>query len=477
LSASTLAQEETVMRPVFAAFAITLAMSSLVVHAQAQQARDPGPRAGPAAAGAPLGNLTAGQQALFQAGLAEFTKVDQVADDGLGPRMNLDSCAGCHSRPAIGGSSPDGVSEPNPQVVLFEQKLKPGNTTDVLPSFITKAGPVREVRLVKNPDGTADGGVQSLFTITGLPGADGCKLGQPAFAQEYKKRNVIFRIPTPVFGGGLIEQIPDHVIVDNFKSTADVAKTKLRNDMGIKGHLNIINAGHTIAVRANRNGNDGTIARFGWKAQNKSLLVFAGEAYNVEMGVTNELFQTERDETPECQFVAAPNDTTNPAPDKTGIDVFSDIDKFAGYMRFLAPPAASKDSPGGAASIASGSSPFADVGCALCHTPSLMTGRSTVQALDRQPVNLYSDIALHDMGKGLADGISQGQANGREFRTAPLWGLGQRAWLLHDGRTNDLIQAIRQHSSPGSEARLVVKKFNELTEPQKQDLLNFLRSL
>jgi len=92
-------------------------------------------------------------------------------------------------------------------------------------------------------------------------------------------------------------------------------------------------------------------------------------------------------------------------------------------------------------------------------------------------VNLYSDLLLHDMGAGLSDGVSQGEAGPREFRTAPLWGLGQRIFFLHDGRASDLITAIRAHQSLGSEANAVVNRFNNLTEIQKQNLLNFLRSL
>jgi CxxC motif-containing protein (DUF1111 family) len=120
---------------------------------------------------------------------------------------------------------------------------------------------------------------------------------------------------------------------------------------------------------------------------------------------------------------------------------------------------------------------FESTGCALCHTPTLRTGNSTVVALRNQPANLFSDLLVHDMGDGLADGISQGQAGPREFRTSPLWGLGQRIFFLHDGRTSDLLEAIQQHRSDGSEANAVVRRFNELRESQKQDLLNFLRSL
>src|SRR5215472_14037700 len=158
---------------------------------------------------------------------------------------------------------------------------------------------------------------------------------------------------------------PDQVILDSHA-------TKRGNPYGVRGRVNIINAGHALTVRENRNGNDGTIARFGWKAQNKSLLVFAGEAYNVEMGISNELFQTEREEDPKCQFKPTPNDTTN--PDQTGLDVLSDIEKFAAFMRFLAPPMPSQDEPGGADSISRGKRLFIETGCALCHTPSLRTG-------------------------------------------------------------------------------------------------------
>jgi CxxC motif-containing protein (DUF1111 family) len=144
---------------------------------------------------------------------------------------------------------------------------------------------------------------------------------------------------------------------------------------------------------------------------------------------------------------------------------------------FLAPPTPSQDTPGGAASIAHVSKLFVDVGCAVCHTPTLQTGTSTVAALSGKAANLYSDHALHDMGDGLADGISQGQATSSEFRTAPLWGLGQRIFFLHDGRTSDLKRAIQEHRGPGSEANMVARRFfNRLKKDDQQDLLNFLRS-
>jgi len=161
----------------------------------------------------------------------------------------------------------------------------------------------------------------------------------------------------------------------------------------------------------------------------------------------------------------------------------SAIEKFGFFQRFLAPPTPSPDTPGGAGSIRRGRNLFESSGCALCHTPTLTTGASTVAALQNQQVNLFSDILLHNMGPGLADNILEGSAQGDEFRTSPLWGLGQRIFFLHDGRTTDLLVAIRAHKSAGnrqfgpSEANAVIDTFNKLNENKKQDLLNFLRSL
>src|SRR3989454_7304900 len=319
-------------------------------------ARDPGVRGGAPGAGAPIAGLTKTELAFFNAGKDEFAQEEEVAD-GLGPTMNLGSCAGCHLHPAVGGTSP----AVNPQVAFATLD----GATNAVPSFITAKGPVREARFVKNADGTPDGGVHDLFTIAGRSDAPGCVLAQPDFEKELARRNVIFRIPTPVFGAGLIEQIPDKAILAN-----QVDDAPRKKELKIRGRPNIVLAGHAISGQANNNGNDGTVARFGWKAQNKSLLLFSGEAYNVEMGITNELFQTERDETPSCQFSEVPNDVTK-TDAKTLVEGISAIEKFTFFTRFLAPPAPSRDTPGGADSIARGRKLFTDTGCALCHTPTL----------------------------------------------------------------------------------------------------------
>jgi CxxC motif-containing protein (DUF1111 family) len=425
-------------------------------------AHDPGVRTAGVPAGEPIAGLTPGQWSLFNAGKTGFNEEEGIAR-GLGPTMNYNSCGGCHAQPSTGGSSPP----VNPQVAFANE----GGARNAIPPFITRDGPVRVARFVRNPDGTPDGGVHALFTIAGHHDAPGCQLSQPDFAAAMASRNIAFRIPTPVYGAGLIEQIPDSAILANLAANAGQKRS-----LGILGRPNLVLAGNTVSGQPNRNGNDGTIARFGWKAQNKSLLLFSGEAYNVEMGITNELFQNERDETPGCQFAAVPNDVTN-ADGATPAEILSETEKFTLYMRFLAPPVPSMDQPGGSASITRGRGLFASTGCAHCHTPTLRTGNSTVAALRDQPVNLYSDLSVHTMGRNLADGISQGQAGPADFRTAPLWGLGQRIFFLHDGRTSNLVTAIQEHAGPGSEANSVINRFNILPGAQRQDLLNFLRSL
>ena len=431
-------------------------------------AQDPGVRGGGAASGNPLPGLTANQLAFFNQGKADFNAPEDVPD-GLGPRMNLDSCGGCHMQPAVGGTSP----AVNPQVAFAS---KDGGT-DTVPAFVRQNGPVREARFVKNPDGSPDGGVHAIFTITGRTGATGCTLAQPDFATQLANHNVIFRIPTPTFGLGLMEMISDEAIIANQHANS-TAKTQL----GIGGKANFTVSGRTISGQTNNNGNDGTIARFGWKAQNKSGLLFSGEAYNVEMGITNDIFQTEREENPACQFATVPNDVQN-MDATTALEATTAIQNFSNFMRFLAPPTPSTTSPGTSTSRSNGRQLFTSVGCALCHTPSFTTGDSTVAALNKKPVNLFSDLLVHNMGPGLADGVSQGQAGPTEFRSAPLWGLGQRIFFLHDGRTSDLERAIQEHKSgstttnDASEANGVINSFNNLGEGQKQDLLNFLRSL
>jgi len=450
--------------------------------------KDPGPRAGAAGAGSFFPSLDADEQAFFTAAMARFEEVDSVSGTlqgepgtGLGPTFNGNSCTTCHAQPAIGGSSPGMTSPqapvPNPQVALATLD----GATNTVPSFITAGGPVREARF------KSDGGVHGLFTIQGRKDASGCTLAQPNFAQALQQDNVIFRIPTPTFGLGLVEATPDATLQANLTSN-QTANAKL----GIGGVLNT-------------SGNDGTVTRFGWKAQNKSLLIFAGEAYNVEQGVSNEVFTNERSAVSGCVFNASPEDSTvivnGESTTGTASDMSSDTVNFAAFMRLSAPP-----TPASLSSAAqTGESLFTSVGCGSCHTASLTTGKSPFTGMSNVSYHPYSDFALHHMGSNLADGISQGGAGPDQFRTAPLWGVGQRLFFLHDGRTADLAAAIEAHSSAGtscvssaganaagaaatisvsgqpqtcaSEANAVIQNYNALSASQQTQILDFLRAL
>jgi CxxC motif-containing protein (DUF1111 family) len=475
------------------AAALLLSFNIRAANAQNTPATvDPGVRPGPQppnGAGNPIFGLPLEQAIFWGDGLTLFEEIASVKGTlsgepllGLGPAFNGNSCLLCHSQPVVGGSSPT----PNPQRGIANLD----GATNQIPTFLTPNASALEVRFVHNPDGTPDGGVHDLFTITGRSdAAAGCNLKQPDFATQLQNGNVVFRIPIPTFGEGFVENASEDILKNNL---AALGTTK--SALGIKG-------------RFNTSGNDGTITKFGWKAQNKSMLMFAGEASNVEMGITNELFTNERTNSG-CAANFTPEDNTHvivPNGGDAGNDasqISSLIENFTIFMRLNAPAQpcdffTSQNScqPLGAAALrgqalfgtvvppASGGTPSTGIGCVLCHTDSLHTSKSNLSPLSQVEFHPFSDFALHHMGPGLADGISQGQAGGDEFRTAPLWGAGQRIFFLHNGSTSDIVAAIELHAgncAPGqvcSEATQVINAFNALTQQQQADLVTFLRSL
>jgi Di-haem oxidoreductase, putative peroxidase len=488
--------------------------------------KDPGVRPGPAGAGGPLPGLKTNELTVFNEGLQRAIQLEAVCDScsdltlgtfidpakaklvtktnsaGLGNRFNGDQCLGCHNQPVLGGSG--GFMVPNPQDPPNQQRA-PENpmfdliphrkgATNPVPAFIQQFGPIREVRFVKKPDGTPDGGVHQLFTVVGRsdvfpPGLPNtcttAVLPYTDFEGELHKGNLRFRIPTPLYGLGMLDGIQDREILARHDATA-----ALRRELGILGV-------------PNRSGNDGTITRFGWKAQNKSIMMFAGEAYNAEMGITTELFPQGVDETPECFFdKSEPNDILRTDDDDSRNQGFTnpqhqaaDWVLFGLFMRFLdaAKPVPLSPSAQRGEHLFGTGPDNPGVGCVLCHTATMVTPpKSETDALQSLTVRPFSDLLIHHMGKGLADDITQGAATGDMFRTAPLWGVGQRIFFLHDGRTNDLLQAIQAHHSAGqdcddddhaqpcygpSEANAVIRRFNSLSVADKQAIVDFLRSL
>jgi CxxC motif-containing protein (DUF1111 family) len=482
--------------------AILLGHPATVAHSQSGNncpitpcptATDPGPRALPAAAGNFFSTLTANQNAITGRLTQIFTEVNYVAGGpnvktvGLGPNFNSNSCTSCHVYPANGGSSPPN----NPLFGVYQLQ----GATNTMPYFITATGPILEARFPYQSDlTTPDGGVHQLFVIDNRTDAPGCTTStgpaQPNFTQAQQQNNIIFRQPTPTFGEGLMELIPESQILANMNSNLT-----LKESLGITGHPQYST-------------DDGTITRFGWKAQNKSLIYFSGEAYTVEEGVSDEAFPSENDDNatnasvnayPSCMppFPVSPGTNhTKGVPDdrndtgeapKIGVNFPGDLERFSLFMRFLAPPTPSTTTPGGATSIANGFQVFQNIGCNMCHQISFTTPNASIAALSNQTASLYSDLLVHDMGPNLADNVTQGQASGDEFRSAPLWGIGQRYFFLHDARETNIVNAIEDHYSlgngvyPNSEANTVIQNFNNLTltpgSTDQQDLINFLRSL
>jgi CxxC motif-containing protein (DUF1111 family) len=470
---------------------LLLGISMGGVQAQSTGPSDPGVRVGPQpinGAGNPIQGLPVDQAIFWGDALGLFREtvsvqgmLNQEPLAGLGPAFNGNSCLLCHSQPVIGGSSPFH----NPQIGIANLD----NASNTIPSFLKQNGPTLEARFIRNPDGTPDGGVHDLFTITGrIDAPPGCALQQPDFATQLQNNNISFRIPIPTFGEGFVENASEDILKNNLSS---LGATK--SALGIVG-------------RFNTSGNDGTITKFGWKAQNKSMLMFSGEASNVELGITNELFTNERTNGG-CATNATPEDNTHviiPTGGTAGDDasqVSSLIENFTIFMRLNAPaqPCNFSNSQNscqplgdsalrgqalfGTVVAPAGGTPSTGIGCVLCHTDVLQTAKSNLAPLNQVAFHPFSDFALHHMGPGLADGISQGVAGSDEFRTAPLWGVGQRVFFLHDGRTSDILQAIEMHISPCptnqgcSEATQVINKFNSLQPSQQQDILNFLRSL
>jgi CxxC motif-containing protein (DUF1111 family) len=463
---------------VLAAIAVTAAPGT--ASGQAAGVTDPGLRAGPAAAGGPLpglGDITVNSSDVpeiqfFNAAKGRFSEVDSVLaagspghivdagpgqqdGGGLGPGFNGNSCQQCHGYPASGGAS----GTINPQITLATLD----GARNSIPSFISSTGPIREARFVNVPGtNTPDGGVHDLFTIAGRSDAQGCNVTQPNFPQALAQNNVIFRIPISLFGDGLVESTADDALA------ADAASAPGASSNGVSSGV------------FNHSGNDGTITRFGWKAQNKSLMVFAGEAYNVEQGVTNDLFPNERVTANGCQFNPLPEDSTVISTATTTTpsgyafsDLSSDVVNFAAFSRLLAAPTPAAVTN----NTVQGMDEFVNIGCAACHVKMHTTGSSIYTNQSGITFEPFSDYALHDMGTGLQDRVSQGQANGTQFRSAPLWGAGQRVFFLHDGRTSNILTAIEAHASNGSEANAVIANFNKLSASNQQDILDFLRSL
>ena len=476
---------------------ITMLCLTLVIGASiaAGIVKDTGLRSGAPGAGNPLSALNPFELALFNEGKGRVGELEttcttcaaltsgaptgeapllatRTSVTGLNARFNADQCIACHSQPAIGGSGGFLVPNPSdsarrvPENPLFDLIPHRFGQINTVPSFIKQYGPIQIARLIKKPDGTPDGKIYPLFTIVGrkddssIPKCNATLLPQPDFETELRKGNVALRIPLQLFGLGLIEALSDAEILGRHRATA-----VYRAQSAIVGVPN-----------------GSASYRFGWKAQHKSLEQFtdAREDFAPSM----------KQVSPQC---IGPNTQEAPvllgsaAFDAPSADFINPLVLLAtSFMRYLdAPQPATMSGLALRGQVLFGTTPEQPgIGCVACHTAQMMTGEKvSTAALQRRQVNLYSDLLLHHMGPGLADNITQGQARGDMFRTTPLWGLGQRRFFLHDGRTDDLLVAIDAHASPASnaypasEANTVIARFKLLPPAEQQAILSFLRAL
>ena len=374
----------------------------------------PPPPAPPAAqAGQPFAGLPASLLAFFNAGRDEFREAENV-DDGLGPVFNDRACGACHNVPVLGGGSERLVTRIGTIV---------NGRFDPLTRF---GGSLLQNRGIGPQDGS--------------PHAFRGELAPPAATIVARRRSV------SLFGLGLVDATPDATFVTLASQQA------ARND-GTAGRVSMVD---NLAAGMR------TVGKFGWKAQVPTLFQFAGDAYLNEMGITSPFFPNENCPSGNCAELQF-----NPRPGLN--DGGEDTRALADFMTMLAPPTRGAIT----ADVTAGEAVFNRIGCNACHVSTLQTGSHSIAALNRVNYQPWSDFLLHDMGT-LGDGIEQGGANGREIRTAPLWGLRFVTTYLHDGRVRTMEGAIGAHDGQGRASR---DRFNALSATDRARLLAFLRSL
>jgi CxxC motif-containing protein (DUF1111 family) len=362
--------------------------------------------------GEPLQGLPPDLLALFQTGKDQFVSPEDVPG-GLGPVFNDTACSKCHTQGAIGGGN-DRLETRYGQVI--------NGVFNSLTQF----------------DGT-------LVHEKGIGLFNGVNFVGEVVPPE---ANVVaHRRVNPLFGLGLVDAVPDQFLKDLAQFEQD---------------FNPATAGRANVVTDVASGQP-VVGRFGWKCQIGTVLTFAANAYQNEMGVTTPFFPNENPPHGDVALLAANPALTN--PNDTDVTPM----QFADFITFLAPPpqrSFSRDAKLGEVL-------FLGIGCAGCHFPAMRTGPNQVAVLDQVDFFPFSDFLLHDMGS-LNDGISQSGATDQEMRTAPLWGARIRTSFLHDGRARTIGDAILAHDGQGLAAR---NRFAALQPREQKQLLEFINSL
>jgi CxxC motif-containing protein (DUF1111 family) len=400
----------------------------------------------------PAPNLTAAELALHDEGDEAFAEVFD-AGTGVGPQLNNPSCEGCHVRDGRG----ELAAQSGPLVSMLLRLSVPGVARDGGPAPVPGFGAQLQTIGVPPVPGEAEVMVTYAFTDGRYGNGDRFELRRPLFqlrnphAPLPASTLVSPRVAPPNFGLGLLEAVSQQ----DLEELVDEAD---RNHDGISGRLNI------VFDAINRRS---TVGRFGVKANTASLKQQTAAAYNGDMGITTTLFPAES-----CEGVYA--GCARHAPEISD----ETLDAATFYMQTLAVPARRNIN---APRVRLGQALFTAIGCAGCHVQTLRTRElAGVPSVSNQLIRPYTDLLLHDMGPGLADERPDFLASGREFRTAPLWGIGlttvvnSNAGFLHDGRARTLAEAILWH---GGEAQRSREIFRLLPQRLRGALLEFLGSL
>ncbi len=413
----------------------------------------------------PAPNLSAEALAKHLEGDVEFEAVfvtaPAVVNPGLGPVYNNVSCINCHAR--------DGRGRPprtNEELVALLFRLSLPQTDSVqegkppmpVPGFGTQ---LNNRAIVGTPP---EGTVQIDWTEKPLTTENGTRvhLRHPNYTLTETYRplpadvEVSPRVAPAVFGLGLLEAIPAEAIL----AYADEADS---NGDGISGKPNYV-----WDVVQQRN----TLGRFGWKANQPTLLQQVASAYHDDMGITTALFLLENS--------VGQYPDRNESPSATATPEVSDdiLEVVTFYVQTLAVPARRNVDN---SQVQQGERLFAQAQCASCHVPTFRTGvLRGVPSVSNQTIHPYTDLLLHDMGPGLADNRPDFHASGTEWRTPPLWGIGlvQRVNghtnFLHDGRARNLMEAIFWHGGEAEASRRAVER---MSQAERDALIMFLESL
>ena len=428
----------------------------------------------------PSANMPFKRQRDFRVGNGIFRKIwvsapsSTTSSDGLGPLFNARACQRCHLKDGRG--RPPAAGERTETMFL---------RLSIPPQTEAERAALREHRQSVIPEPTYGGQLQNLsiqgilaegemtiaYEETPVTLADGevVSLRAPTYGVSglhygplHPETILSPRVAPPVIGMGLLEAIAEADILAG-------ADPEDRDGDGISGRANI--------VWSDESGRP-MLGRFGWKAGNPTVSQQSAAAFRGDVGISTPLYPRPHGDCTAAQESCRTAPHGGASAQNTVESSAALVDLLVFYTRNLGVPAR-RDI--GDPQVLAGKRLFYEANCTGCHTPKFVTRRDSIgEEQSFQLIWPYTDLLLHDMGEGLADGRPEGEADGREWRTPPLWGIGLtetvsgHTFFLHDGRARNLLEAILWH---GGEAEAAKERVVAMTREERVALLAFLRSL